>query len=366
MNVYNLMIVIFLVMSVILLFIKKITNRRLKLFIGILLITLTAFPMIIYPHVTSKIHYNMQTFDFYRYYWQIDMLRLSNFDTVINFLFEKPWFIFRIIQLLVAKISNNNSLLFMIIIPIIVSIFGYFLIDNMKYDESKNNIRLYILSSLFVFISIINSNHMFSGLRNALSISIFSYGYYLIKEKNNKIGIFLIILSIFVHPSALIYLLILYIEKYEKNKRTTCVLMLFSGLIYVALTKFIDLQSDFVILEKIQYYSNESNYYNKKILILELIQLLSIISIIRDINKKNTKLSFLYYSCLFVVGFIFKTTFFVRVRFILAFLFPFIVKNAYNEHIEIKNRTIVIILVSSLISLIYYLDFINMVGGAII
>lgn len=349
---------------------KKASNKFIFINLLILLITFICFSINNYPASSFKFPYKIRTFDLYRYYWQMDLLRKYSNANVISFVFEKVWFGFRLFELFVSKVTNNNYMIVVFSLIIIFFNYGYILLDLNKKSETKFT-RLQTITLISVFLSIVNSIHLLSGLRNSLACSIFSVGIYNYWFKGKKkFGIFLILFSITVHPMILIFASTIFLIKIFskiKHKRVNYIFLLILIIAIIPFMRNIILtvgQSGLLpnfITEKLDFYSAEKIYYSSFNIVLEVLQLLLIFKYIIE-SKKNdeTNLSnFLYYNFFINLCFILISTFFVRIKFADAFLLPIIFYINNKNNIDNRKSDFILLVLSSIIFFRYLTQFLK-------
>lgn len=352
-NFYPLLIVliIYLIMNIIYFFNIKMKKSIWLIFCFILLFMFLWISQIIVPD---------ESFDLYRYYMEMDYIRILNGRNLFMFIFEKPYFIWRILFYLITKLSEENSMLLQFTVPVTMGVFFYILYDsNIKY---KYNTRSIILS-IFVFFSIINPIHLLSGIRSAFAASIFCLGFYLFKYKGKKfLAMLLILISIFIHPYILIYIIIYFMYKCIKNT------ILLSGILafWSILSKPLAIICSLIPFLKI--YSEKLNFelvgnfgVDYRIVFFEVLQtIIIIISLSFFINKRsksevNIVAKYLYYISIFIIGSLSMINIFIRSRFIYAYLLPIIMSALKGTGLS-KNKIIIrhLMFIITNIIIIYY------------
>lgn len=365
MNIYFYLLVLLFVYLFLRYFISgEFSFKKIKLISITLVILLTLFAFSSYPKGTAS--FPAKGYDLFRYYFQIENMRDITFSSAKSFIFEKVWFLFRIIEFIVAKVSSYNNLLFFITIPITVGIFLYIVYDINKENRlSKNQ----IIISIFFFLSIINPLHLFSGIRNALAVSIFALGFYDIKMKNKKIGYIYYLISFLIHPMIIIFIILDIIYPFLKRLKFANVLLLLFIFIFPFLPGIISELNSIIyipsfILDKVSYYSLENNYYNTKVLMLELIQLLMLFIIIYRAEKTeyNKNIRWFYYLSFLAISVITQSTYFIRVRFMFTYFLPYIfsISNLYN--INNKRKEFIMLIISMVIFIYYFIEFFQGLG----
>lgn len=342
-------------------FIKsKFTKTEFKVLFSLIIFFSVGLALTIYPKSTSE--FPIKSFDLYRYYYQMDDLRNATFQSAISFIFEKMWFGFRIIEYIVALISKYNNVIFIITIPLTIGIYAYIFYHIYKTENSLT--KRQIIISIIYFFSIVNPIHLFSGIRNALAVAIFSLGFYQVKIKNKKYGYIFYFLSITIHPMTIILMVLDILMPILRKIKYSYVFLLLAFFVFPLITYFMNMLDSIIyipsiFIEKANSYVDEENYYNKKILIFEVIQIVIMLIYLHKINKdgKLDKIStYFYYLCFLDLGFITYSTFFIRIRFLFAYFMPYIFseKNKVQSDSKYDKNIETILFIASSIILVHY------------
>lgn len=349
---------------------KKLSNKFFLFNIFALAMIFICFALSIFPAKTVDFPSKLKSFDLFRYYWQMDLLRSGSFNEIVSFVFEKIWFGFRIIEYLLSLLTNCNSLLVVVSIIINFLCFSYIFIKLNKMEENLFN-RKDALLSIVCFLSIVNPLHLLSGIRNSMAVAIFSLGLFKIFfEHKNRTGFLLILLSISIHPMILIYVIILMmvriLRKLKLSKKIYMFLILLSLMVSPFSMKIIGFIGNLGILpqfisEKMIYYSLEATYYSYFNLIIELLQLLVLFLYIKNVKKfqKNYLLCFLFMTLVTNIFFIMNSTFFVRIKFVFAFTFPCLIYYSKKNNVKTKYNGLILFGLSFIIFIRYLIEFIG-------
>lgn len=305
-------------------------------------------------------------FDIYIYKEQINYFSSLNFLNSIKAIFSETNFLWVLLLRLVGLLSNNCKLLYLITIPGTILPFMYILF-SLKKKYSISNRQLIIC--IFFFFAIISAEHLISGIRNSLAISLFSLGMYKDLFNKNRKGYIFYLISFFIHPMIIIPLFFRIMLGLLKNKlnniRLFTILLLFSEVYsYIAyyLLKFgyslIPNKFLFLFYTKLETELNQKLALDYRILIFDLLQIITL-AIIMYINIKrkkdiDNKYFLYYYISIFVIGSFGMYNFFIRTRFILAFFIPFLFRKTDKKEKLMTNLEHALLAISICINIYYY------------
>ncbi len=122
-NMILVLIIYFLIFMILSFGTKKLSNKFFLFNMFALAMIFICFALSIFPAKTVDFPSKLRSFDLFRYYWQMDLLRSGSFNEIVSFVFEKIWFGFRIIEYLLSLLTNCNSLL--VVVSIIINFFVF-------------------------------------------------------------------------------------------------------------------------------------------------------------------------------------------------------------------------------------------------
>lgn len=138
------------------------------------------------------------------YYLLFQNFKFYDFIDFTTFLADKPDFIFYFLIFLFAKIGISIQVLFLLLTSITVGtwLYSFNTISN-KYNLLNKEYFLFFMLVLFSF----SLPYLLSGTRNYLSFSFVLLAFLKgIIESRKKVGLFFILLSIFIHFSSFLFL----------------------------------------------------------------------------------------------------------------------------------------------------------------
>lgn len=147
--------------------------------------------------------------DLWHHFDEINRIRNGGLDYAFNYGRYKDLPIISLLFWLVSLTNNNGYLTF---ITVFINLSIYFFILSDVLDKHPKLSGRFIGTSFFLYCSLINIVLAISGIRNVLAFCIAGLSVYMIYQKNSlKYGILLLV-SIMIHPSAIIFAILIMIS----------------------------------------------------------------------------------------------------------------------------------------------------------
>ena len=276
--------------------------------------------------------------DLYRWYANVNWYRLGapkNYDFTHKVMpvQTNAIFLYNLSMKLVAK-TNNNSFLQVLWLCINYGALYYIVSDFCKtHMVKKNEINCFIV----LYFGMMPYFFSLTGIRSAAISSMFALGVYLSHFKKKKCAAYIIIiLSVFVHQSAIMFMMIWCIYKIGKKRKMYRIIVGWTLAINIAIEIAMSIPIEIfqLIGRKTYYYFYEySNWVDIRLKIVLGILILLIYlglhcvkhSVVKN-REKAMQEYFDFFECvvLFCVGAFFNLTIFYRAVYLVAYcMFPY-------------------------------------------
>lgn len=305
------------------------------------------------------------TYDLYRHFQKIDMLKSLGFQDFLSSLGETPLFIGNIIFYFVGLTEDYNLLPFL---AIAVTYYFAFLTIYEYFILKKVN-KFYIFYSMLFVLAWFQLILPMSGIRFSSALSLSVYSIYRIYCKNDNKAVIYIILASFFHVGVILLLVILFLLKFVNTKIVVCIIIIIGLSLeaFLVLLQIFPIEYFALIVYKIEAYSTfrAPSILDTMLYYLKILSCSSIFIYIllrkKHLNKQIPKHLIDYILILlliFLVFFSIPTTINRYSYFILIFVPIVIGRDFLNLN---KNlRAIMYILFSPIILLGFYIQYLQL------
>jgi len=289
------------------------------------------------------------SWDLYRLYNEIDLMRFGGLNYVINSAIYKDLFVTNYLFYFVSLLPSNGFLPFITIL-IEFFIFTYISVDFKKKNKDMSTMIYAIIFLLYFTLADISLS--LSGIRNVLAFSICGLALYIdfIQGKKGILKWFLYIVPIFIHPSVIIILILRLFIIFKKISFKFSFLLLLWVIFLPQITQYLK-YSPIKVLNIIgslmNDYSNIQVNYDIRILCINIILvstlLVSSLYLLKNqkdiipLNHINFIRFFILY-CLVTLGSITNLILFNRLLFGLAYIFIPIIYYLFKSVSKIKYK----------------------------
>lgn len=213
--------------------------------------------------------------DMNNYLNYFEYLNTASFSEILNLNLE---FLYKILNIVIARIWNNTKF-FMIVIDLIGVIASYYFIKR----YSKN-----YLISVMLFVTIGSYYMQFFILRQAIAIAILMFSVRYIEEKNFKKFLVCVVIATLFHKSSIIFVLAYFICNVQISFKYISMWMIIYGITFVFRSVIIKIVSGYLYTEYADIMVVGEGY--GRLLLFSLILIFAVIvDIIMGTNKKNKK-----------------------------------------------------------------------------